>query len=184
MRESTRQTRIGTVISNKMEKTVVVQTETQKQHPLYKKYIRRRKTFKAHDETNDCNAGDRVKIMETRPISKDKRWRVIEVLERGFVATGEVIDPTEFFRKKKKNRDEKRAAMAAAEAEAALRQADEDDIEDDEDLELEENELAPAQAQAQAPEEPASDDAAPEAANETTADEQAGDDDDSEGNQA
>jgi small subunit ribosomal protein S17 len=172
MRESTRQTRIGTVVSNKMDKTVVVQTETQKQHPLYKKYIRRRKTFKAHDEANECNAGDRVKIMETRPISKDKRWRVVEIIERGFVATGEVIDPTEFFRKKKQKRDEKRAAMAA-EAEKQQLEAQEEDIEDEEDLEAEDA--------AQAPAEPASEE---QDAPATSDDEQAGDDDDSERDQA
>lgn len=176
MRESTRQIRIGTVVSNKMDKTVVVQTENLKKHPLYKKYIQRRTKFKAHDEKNECNAGDTVKIMETRPISKDKRWRVVEILEHGFVATGEVIDPTEFFRKKKQKRDEKRAAMAAAVVDDAVVVEDED-IEEDDDLELETKEQAvSATPEAPAPEAPIAQDSAPE---QTTADEQAGEDDDS-----
>jgi small subunit ribosomal protein S17 len=65
-----------------MEKTVVVQIETSMRHPLYKKIIRRRKRIKAHDETNQCGIGDRVKLMETRPMSKEKNWRVAEVLEK------------------------------------------------------------------------------------------------------
>lgn len=77
-----RKVRIGTVISDKMDKTVVVQVETLTRHPLYKKVIRRRTKFKAHDEENKCRIGDVVKIMETRPLSKDKRWRVVEILRK------------------------------------------------------------------------------------------------------
>jgi len=77
-----RKTRIGTVSSNKMEKTVVVQIIENVRHPMYKKIVKRTIKFKAHDETNDCNIGDKVEIMETRPLSKDKRWRVVKVLER------------------------------------------------------------------------------------------------------
>lgn len=77
-----RKTRTGTVVSNKMDKTVVVAIETSVKHPLYKKIIRQTSKFKAHDENNECNEGDKVKIMETRPISKDKRWRVVEIIEK------------------------------------------------------------------------------------------------------
>lgn len=72
----------GKVVSNKMEKTVVVAVETLVRHPLYQRVIRRTKKFKAHDEKNSCRIGDKVKLMETRPLSKEKRWRVIEILER------------------------------------------------------------------------------------------------------
>ncbi len=77
-----RKTRIGMVVSDKMDKTVVVQVERRVQHPLYGRYIKRRTKFKAHDESNTVAVGDLVRIMETRPLSKDKRWRVIEVLEK------------------------------------------------------------------------------------------------------
>jgi len=77
-----RKTVVGVVISNKMDKTVVVANETLKKDPLYGKYVRTTKKFKAHDENNECNEGDRVLIMETRPLSKEKRWRVVEILER------------------------------------------------------------------------------------------------------
>lgn len=77
-----RKVRTGRVVSDKMDKTVVVAVETLVRHPLYQRTVRQTKKFKAHDEENTCRAGDKVKIMETRPLSKDKRWRVIEVLER------------------------------------------------------------------------------------------------------
>ncbi len=77
-----RKSRIGNVVSNKMDKTIVVSIETLVRHPLYKKLIKRTTKFKAHDENNECNIGDRVKIMETRPLSKDKRWRLVEIVER------------------------------------------------------------------------------------------------------
>ena len=76
-----RKTRVGVVTSDKMDKTVVVAVETLVQHPLYKKRIRRTKKFKAHDEQNQCKVGDKVRIMETRPLSEDKRWRVVEIIE-------------------------------------------------------------------------------------------------------
>lgn len=72
----------GRVVSNKMEKTVVVAVETLVKHPMYQRIIRRTRKFKAHDEENSCRIGDKVKVMETRPLSKEKRWRVIEILER------------------------------------------------------------------------------------------------------
>jgi small subunit ribosomal protein S17 len=77
-----KKTLIGTVVSNKMEKTIVVRIERRKLHPLYKKYITRTKKIKAHDEGNLCQIGDLVKVVESRPLSKDKRWSLLEVLEK------------------------------------------------------------------------------------------------------
>ena len=77
-----RKTRVGLVVSDKMEKTVVVSIERRVQHPVYGKMVRRTKRFKAHDEMNEAKTGDTVRIMETRPMSKDKRWRVVEIVER------------------------------------------------------------------------------------------------------
>ncbi|NLY11705.1 MAG: 30S ribosomal protein S17 [Firmicutes bacterium] len=77
-----RKTRTGIVVSDKMDKTVVVAVERVLKHPMYGRTIRRTVKFKAHDEANECNIGDRVRIMETRPLSKDKRWRVVEVVEK------------------------------------------------------------------------------------------------------
>ena len=77
-----RKTRTGIVVSDKMDKTIVVATETVKAHPLYRKRIKRTTKFKAHDENNDCRIGDTVLIMETRPLSKHKRWRLVQIIER------------------------------------------------------------------------------------------------------
>ena len=77
-----RKVREGIVVSNKMDKTVVVLEETMKLHKLYKKRVKTSKRYKAHDENNECNIGDIVKIMQTRPLSKQKRWRLVEILER------------------------------------------------------------------------------------------------------
>ena len=77
-----RKTRIGIVTSDKMDKTVVVAIKTKVRHPLYGKMVNRTAKFKAHDENNECGIGDTVKIMETRPLSKDKRWRVVEIVEK------------------------------------------------------------------------------------------------------
>ncbi len=77
-----RKTRVGKVVSDKMDKTIVVAIEDNIQHPLYKKTIKRTVKLKAHDENNECGIGDRVEVMETRPLSKDKRWRLVEVLEK------------------------------------------------------------------------------------------------------
>ena len=79
---ASRKTRVGLVVSDKMEKTVVVSIERRVQHPVYGKMVRRTKRFKAHDERNEAKTGDTVRIMETRPMSKDKRWRVVEIVER------------------------------------------------------------------------------------------------------
>ncbi len=78
----TRKTRIGVVVSDKMQKTVVVAVERRVAHPVYGKMVTRTKNYKAHDEENSAKAGDRVRIVETRPLSKDKRWRVVEIIER------------------------------------------------------------------------------------------------------
>ena len=82
MERNLRKTRIGKVVSNKMEKTIVVAIADNVLHPLYNKIIKRTIKFKAHDEENTCNIGDKVEIMETRPLSKDKRWRLVNVIER------------------------------------------------------------------------------------------------------
>jgi len=83
--ESKRKIRLGQVVSNKMDKTVVVAVETPKRHPLYKKTIRRVVKYKAHDEKNKCQVGDKVRIVETRPLSRDKRWRVAEIITKAEV---------------------------------------------------------------------------------------------------
>ena len=77
-----RKTRIGKVVSDKMDKTIVVAIEDSVKHPLYNKVIKRTYKLKAHDENNECGIGDRVKVMETRPLSKDKRWRLVEIMEK------------------------------------------------------------------------------------------------------
>ncbi|MCR6543963.1 30S ribosomal protein S17 [Dehalobacterium formicoaceticum] len=79
---SNRKTRIGHVVSDKMDKTVVVRVESKVRHPLYGRIVKQSKKFKAHDENNEASMGDKVKIMETRPLSKEKRWRLVEVLEK------------------------------------------------------------------------------------------------------
>ena len=82
MERNLRKTRVGVVVSDKMDKTIVVAVKDSVQHPLYKKIHKRTVKFKAHDENNECGIGDRVEIMETRPISADKRWRLVKVLEK------------------------------------------------------------------------------------------------------
>ena len=82
MERNLRKTREGVVVSDKMDKTIVVAVKDSVQHPLYKKIMKRTVKFKAHDENNDCGIGDRVEIMETRPLSKDKRWRLVTILEK------------------------------------------------------------------------------------------------------
>jgi small subunit ribosomal protein S17 len=77
-----RKTRVGVVVSDKMDKTIVVEIRTRVKHPLYGKIMNRTEKFKAHDENNECGIGDTVRVMETRPLSKDKRWRLVEVVEK------------------------------------------------------------------------------------------------------
>ena len=82
MERNQRKVRIGTVVSDKMDKTIVVAVENRIRHPLYKKIIKRTYKLKAHDENNECGIGDKVRVMETRPLSKDKRWRLVSVMEK------------------------------------------------------------------------------------------------------
>ena len=82
MERNLRKTRVGKVISNKMDKTIVVAVVDNVKHPLYGKIVKRTYKLKAHDENNECNIGDTVKVMETRPLSKDKRWRLVEIMEK------------------------------------------------------------------------------------------------------
>ncbi len=82
MERNLRKVRVGKVTSNKMEKTIVVAIEEHVKHPLYKKVVKRTYKLKAHDEKNECNIGDTVRVMETRPLSKDKRWRLVEIVEK------------------------------------------------------------------------------------------------------
>ena len=82
MERNLRKTRTGKVISDKMDKTIVVAIEDHVRHPLYGKIVKRTYKLKAHDENNQCGVGDRVRVMETRPLSKDKRWRVVEIIEK------------------------------------------------------------------------------------------------------
>ncbi|MDD6805718.1 MAG: 30S ribosomal protein S17 [Lachnospiraceae bacterium] len=82
MERNLRKTRTGKVISDKMDKTIVVAIEDHVKHPLYKKIVKETYKLKAHDENNECKIGDTVKVMETRPLSKDKRWRLVEIIER------------------------------------------------------------------------------------------------------
>lgn len=79
---SLRKTRVGTVASDKMDKTIVVAVTEHVRHPLYKKIVKRTYKLKAHDENNECKVGDKVKVMETRPLSRDKRWRLVEIVEK------------------------------------------------------------------------------------------------------
>ena len=81
-RTTSRKTRTGKVVSDKMDKTIVVAVEDRVAHPLYKKIVKRTYKLKAHDENNECGVGDIVKVMETRPLSKDKRWRMVEIIEK------------------------------------------------------------------------------------------------------
>ncbi|HJH59962.1 MAG TPA: 30S ribosomal protein S17 [Bacteroidetes bacterium] len=82
MERNLRKERIGVVASNKMEKTIVVVIERRTKHPIYGKFVKKSTRFMAHDEKNECNIGDTVRIMETRPLSKNKRWRLVEIIER------------------------------------------------------------------------------------------------------
>ena len=116
--ETKRKVRLGQVVSNRMDKTVVVEVSGPKRHPLYKKIIRRVVKYKAHDEKNECQVGDKVKIVETRPLSREKRWRVAEI-----VAKGEVVEvsPEEITQEDlEKVIPEKKAKEAEAEVKAEV----------------------------------------------------------------
>ncbi len=111
----------GVVVSDKMDKTVVVNVARRKQHPLYRKVINRSRRFKAHDAANECNVGDIVRILETRPISRDKRWRVIEILERGDVAE---VSPEDIGRTLEEEVQAAPSSAVATETAAATEMAD------------------------------------------------------------
>ncbi len=152
-------TRIGTVVSNKMQKTVVVAVEVMKRHRLYRKTLRRTKRLKAHDEENACRLGDRVRLVETRPLSRDKRWRVAEVLVRGDVAEvapreigQEIIE--EITVKTRPEEAPREAAPPAEAAEAAAEEAPPEAAAEEE---------APEAAAEEAPPEAAVEEEAPEA---------------------
>ena len=85
MERNLRKTRVGLVTSDKMDKTIVVAVETSEKHKKYGKFVKKTYKLKAHDEKNDCQIGDKVKVMETRPLSKDKRWRLVEILEKAVI---------------------------------------------------------------------------------------------------
>lgn len=82
MERNLRKERVGLVVSNKMDRSIVVEIEIKKKHPIYGKFVTQTNKLMAHDDANDCNIGDTVKIMETRPLSKNKRWRLVEIIER------------------------------------------------------------------------------------------------------
>ena len=116
--ETKQKTRLGFVVSDKMSKTVVVAVETPKRHPLYKKTVRRVTKYKAHDEENECKMGDKVRIVETRPRSRDKRWRVAEIITRGEVVE---ISPEEITREElAKVQPEKKAKEEVTEVKAEV----------------------------------------------------------------
>jgi small subunit ribosomal protein S17 len=121
--ETKQKTRLGLVVSDKMNKTVVVAVETPKRHPLYKKTIRRVVKYKAHDEENKCQRGDKVRIVETRPLSRDKRWRVVEIVSKGEVVE---ISPEEIAREDlAKVLPEKKAKEEVAEVKAEVKPEEE-----------------------------------------------------------
>jgi small subunit ribosomal protein S17 len=116
--ETKRKVRLGQVVSNRMDKTVVVEVSGPKRHPLYKKIIKRVVKYKAHDEKNECQIGDKVRIIETRPLSREKRWRVAEIIAKGEVVE---VSPEEITREDlEKVIPEKKAKEAKAEAEVKV----------------------------------------------------------------
>jgi small subunit ribosomal protein S17 len=116
--ETKRKVRLGQVVSNRMDKTVVVEVSGPKRHPLYKKIIRRVVKYKAHDEKNECQVGDKVRIVETRPLSREKRWRVAEIVAKGEVVE---ISPEEITQEDlEKVIPEKKAKEAEAEVKAEV----------------------------------------------------------------
>jgi small subunit ribosomal protein S17 len=122
MEETKRKVRLGQVVSDKMDKTVVVEVSGPKRHPLYKKIIRRVVRYKAHDEKNECQVGDKVRIIETRPLSREKRWRVAEIITKGEVVE---VSPEEITREdlEKVIPEKKKEAEVKAEAEEVKAEA-------------------------------------------------------------
>ena len=133
--ETKQKTRLGLVVSDKMNKTVVVAVETPKRHPLYKKTVRRVVKYKAHDEENKCQKGDKVRIIETRPLSRDKRWRIAEIVTKGEVVE---ISPEEITREDlAKVQPEKKAKEEIAEVKAEVEAEPEPEEEPKEEAEEE-----------------------------------------------
>jgi small subunit ribosomal protein S17 len=117
--ETKRKIMLGLVVSDKMNKTVVVAVETPKRHPLYKKTVRRVVKYKAHDENNECKKGDKVRIIETRPLSRDKRWRIAEIVTKGEMVE---ISPEEISREDlAKVQPEKKAKEEVTEVKAEVK---------------------------------------------------------------
>jgi small subunit ribosomal protein S17 len=118
--ESKRKIRFGQVVSDKMDKTVVVAVETPKRHPLYKKTMRRVTKYKAHDEKNKCQVGDKVRIIETRPLSRDKRWRVAEIVTKAEIVeiSPEEITQEELAKVQPEKKTKEKVAEVKAEKEA------------------------------------------------------------------
>ena len=146
--ETKRKVRLGQVVGDKMDKTVVVEVSGPKRHPLYKKIIRRVVRYKAHDEKNECQVGDKVRIVETRPLSREKRWRVDEILVKGEVVE---VSPEEITQEDlEKVIPEKKAKEKVAEAEVKAEAAEEPKAE----AEPEAKEEAEEEPKAEAEEEP------------------------------
>jgi small subunit ribosomal protein S17 len=135
--ETKRKTMLGLVVSDKMDKTVVVAVETPKRHPLYKKTVRRVVNYKAHDEENKCQKGDKVRIIETRPLSRDKRWRVAEIVTKGELVE---ISPEEIAQEdlakvvpEKKAKEEPAEVQAEVEPEAEVKEEVKEETEEKEE---------------------------------------------------
>ena len=146
--ETNRKVRLGQVVGDKMDKTVVVEVSGPKRHPLYKKIIRRVVRYKAHDEKNECQVGDKVRIVETRPLSKEKRWRVDEILVKGEVVE---VSPEEITQEDlEKVIPEKKAKEKEAEAEVKAEVEEEPKAEVEEKTEAKEEVKEEAKAEAEA----------------------------------
>ena len=146
--ETKRKVRLGQVVGDKMDKTVVVEVSGPKRHPLYKKIIRRVVRYKAHDEKNECQVGDKVRIVETRPLSKEKRWRVDEILVKGEVVE---VSPEEITQEDlEKVIPEKKAKEKEAEAEVKAEVEEEPKAEVEEETEAKEEVKEEAKAEAEA----------------------------------
>jgi small subunit ribosomal protein S17 len=149
--ETKRKVRLGQVVSNRMDKTVVVEVSGPKRHPLYKKIIRRVVKYKAHDEKNECQVGDKVRIIETRPLSREKRWRVAEIIAKGEVVE---VSPEEITREDlEKVIPEKKAKEAEAEAAEEPKEEPEAKEKTKEETKAEAEEKAEAETKEEAKEE-------------------------------
>jgi small subunit ribosomal protein S17 len=146
--ETKRKVRLGQVVSNRMDKTVVVEVSGPKRHPLYKKIIRRVVKYKAHDEKNECQVGDKVRIIETRPLSREKRWRVAEIIAKGEVVE---VSPEEITREDlEKVLPEKKAKEAEAEVKAEAAEEPKEETETEATEKAQEETKAEAEEKAKA----------------------------------